>query len=245
MRIAVLSDVHSNLEALQTVLADAEKQGRLDAIWSLGDLVGYGPLPHDCLALLRGYEFQSVAGNHDLAVIGSIDTKEFNPAAASANHWNAEQLLEEDREFLGSLPLTLTCEEIELAHGSLRAPVWEYMITLPAAIGQFERMLKRYSIVGHTHIPLAFRESDSGKAPTFWQIEDGDTVELGEDRLILNPGSVGQPRDGDPRAAYAIFDTGAATMTFHRVSYDIRRTQKAMRERGLPAPLITRLARGR
>ena len=245
VRIAVLSDIHANLAALEAVLAHAEGQGSLEAIWSLGDLVGYGPQPRECLALLRRYTFQSVAGNHDLAASGVIDTRAFNPAAATANHWNAAQLADADKEFLKSLPLTITDDELALAHGSLRDPVWEYLITLPAAIGQFQRMETPYSIVGHTHVPLVFEDAGEGSLPEYWAVGDGEIVELGESRLILNPGSVGQPRDGDPRAAYAVLDTGAKTMTFYRVEYEIKRTQAAMHEAGLPEPLIKRLRRGR
>ncbi len=246
MRIAVVSDVHANLTALEAVLKHAESERSLDRVWSLGDLVGYGPQPAECLALLRRQPFHSVAGNHDLAATDVIDTEEFNPAAAAANAWNADQLGDEDRAFLRALPRTLELEGIQLAHGSLRDPVWEYLITIPGALAQFELMSARFSFVGHTHVPLVFVEGGEAVFDLdYTQPAAGSVLELGERRLILNPGSVGQPRDGDARAAYAIYDTEAQTVGFHRVEYEIARTQAAMAEAGLPRSLIERLGRGR
>ncbi|HLZ72429.1 MAG TPA: metallophosphoesterase family protein [Dehalococcoidia bacterium] len=252
MRIAVVSDVHANLAAVEAVLRHAEGERALDAVWSLGDLVGYGPQPSDCLALLRGQRFHSVAGNHDLAASAVIDTEDFNPAAAAANAWNASQLDEDERSFLRGLPRTLELEAMQLAHGSLRDPVWEYLITIPGALAQFERMTARFSFVGHTHVPLVFIEGGEGGEGgesafelDYEQPEAGSVRLLGEQRLILNPGSVGQPRDGDPRAAYAIYDTAAQTVVFHRVEYEIARTQAAMVAAELPRSLIERLSHGR
>jgi predicted phosphodiesterase len=246
MRVAVLSDVHSNLAALEAVLRHAEGERALDAVWSLGDLVGYGPQPSACLVLLREHAVQSVAGNHDLAAAGVIDTEDFNPAAATANRWNAARLSEEEQVYLLGLPLRVELEQIALAHGSLCDPVWEYLITLPGALAKFERMSTRFSLAGHTHVPLVFIEGeDSAFDLDYLTPKDGTLVELGEERLILNPGGVGQPRDGDPRAAYAIYDSEAATFTFHRVEYEIARTQAAMAAAGLPRRLIERLSRGR
>ncbi len=245
MRAAILTDIHSNLAALEAVLAHAEAQNALDQIWSMGDLVGYGPQPSECLAQLRQYEFQSVTGNHDLAVVGGIDTRLFNPAAAAANHWNADRINDEERQYIKALPRTLVLDDISLVHGSLRDPVWEYMFTLEAAIGQFQQMTTPFSLVGHTHVPLIFAEQEDGGPPEYWQLEDGELIELGDRRLIMNPGGVGQPRDGDPRAAYAVYDSEARTIAFHRVGYDIERTQAIMTEAGLPASLISRLTRGR
>jgi diadenosine tetraphosphatase ApaH/serine/threonine PP2A family protein phosphatase len=246
MRIAVVSDVHANLAALESVLRHAESEHALDAVWSLGDLVGYGPQPSECLTRLRGFDFLSVAGNHDLAASDVIDTEDFNPAAAAANAWNASQLSEEERGFLRELPRTLELERMQLAHGSLRDPVWEYLITIPGALAQFELMAMPFSFVGHTHVPLVFIEgSEAAFDLDYMQPSAGEVVQLGERRLILNPGSVGQPRDGDPRAAYAIYDTEAQTVAFHRVEYDIAATQAVMADAGLPQSLIERLNRGR
>lgn len=245
MRIAILSDVHSNLPALEAVLAHAEARRALDEVWSLGDLVGYGPQPRECLGRLRQYPLRSVAGNHDLAAIGAIDTRDFNPTAAVANRWNAAQLGEEERTFLAGLPLTSHTELMDLAHGSLRQPAWEYMFSLGAAVEQFRRMQAPYSLVGHTHVPLVFAEGEHGGPPVFEQPEDGDAVTLGDRRLIINPGGVGQPRDGDPRAAYAVLDDEAMTATFHRVEYDVKRARRLIAAAGLPARLGDRLLEGR
>jgi predicted phosphodiesterase len=245
MRIAIVSDVHSNLAALEAVLAHAEQERALDQVWTLGDHVGYGPQPVECLDALGKFELRAVAGNHDLAAVGIIDTRDFNAAAAAANAWNAAQLTDDARAYLTGLPLTIVLDEMSLAHGSLRNPVWEYVITLDAALGQFEHMTTRYSFVGHTHVPLFIEEGDDGCAPAARMLEDGDLVELGGSRLILNPGGVGQPRDGDPRSAYAVYDTDEQTVEFHRVEYDIKRTQRAMKAAGLPSSLISRLAEGR
>ena len=245
MRIAILSDVHANLQALDAVLRHAEASGSIDQIWSLGDLVGYGPQPVECLSRLREYRLESVAGNHDLAAIGAIDTSEFNAAAAQANHWNAQQLGPHERDFLEQLPLRLELEGIQLAHGTLRDPTWEYMFTVGAAIAQFDVMTGDASLVGHTHVPLVFEEHADRDELEYWQPRDGDALPLEGRRLIVNPGGVGQPRDSDPRSAYAELDTDVRVIRFHRVEYDIKATQRAMRKASLPANLIKRLSLGR
>jgi diadenosine tetraphosphatase ApaH/serine/threonine PP2A family protein phosphatase len=245
MRLAVVSDVHSNLAALEAVLHHAEGENALDELWVLGDLVGYGPQPSECLALLRRYELRVVAGNHDLAAVGSIDTRDFNAAAATANRWNALQLGDQEKDFLRGLPRKLVLNAVSLVHGSLRGPVWEYMLSIDAALAQFRLMTTPFSLVGHTHVPLLFEEGRGGGEPEASLLQDGEVLELGDTRLIINPGGVGQPRDGDPRAAYAVYDVEAATFTFHRVQYDIARTQQAMTDADLPPKLIERLSHGR
>lgn len=246
MRITIVSDVHANLAALRAVLEDAARRRGLDAAWSLGDFVGYGPQPNEVVSLLREYRLTAVSGNHDLAATGLMDTSDFNEDAAAANRWNAALLTDENATFLRRLALVETRSEIEtvLCHGSLRWPVWEYVITEEAARAQFELMEVPWSFVGHTHIPLVIEEAD-GSELLAARPEHGEAVKLGEHRLILNPGSVGQPRDGDPRAAYAILDTAEATVEFHRVAYPIRETQALMEEAGLPIRLIRRLDQGR
>jgi|SRR5579875_262992 len=246
MRIAVLSDIHANLAALEAVLRDAAERGAADTLWVLGDIVGYGPNPCECLDRLRECDVAAVAGNHDLAAIGAIGLEAFNPLAAAANRWTAEQLREQDRAFLCALPRTVVCESFSLAHGSLRDPVWEYVITVPAALGQFAAQATPYGFVGHTHVPLVIEEGEQvGTLGEVYRPESGATVPLTDRRLILNPGSVGQPRDGDPRAAYALLDTERNVVQFFRVPYDIARTQREMAMLGLPLPLIARLAAGR
>ena len=246
MRIAIVSDVHANLAALRAVLQDAERRQALDAAWSLGDFVGYGPQPNEVLASLRGYRLTAVSGNHDLAATGLMDTSDFNEDAAAANHWNAALLTEENATYLRALADVERSEAIEavLCHGSLRWPAWEYVITEEAARAQFELMDRPWSFVGHTHIPLVIEEADGGELLVA-RPEDGEAVRLGERRLILNPGGVGQPRDGDPRASYAILDTAEAIVEFHRVRYPIHETQALMQAAGLPVRLIQRLERGR
>jgi predicted phosphodiesterase len=247
MRIAVVSDVHANLAALEAVLRHAEARNGLDAIWSLGDFVGYGPQPNEILDLLRRYPLVGVAGNHDRAATGAIDTSEFNEAAAIANAWNAHQLSDESAAFLRELPEVVLEPDaaIVCCHGSLRFPIWEYMYTDDAALAQFERMTTPYSFVGHTHIPLVVREVGSVRGLEAFQPNDGEVVGLGKERLILNPGGVGQPRDGDPRAAYALLDTQEQTVSYFRVAYEIEKTQALMRAAGLPPRLIKRLSAGR
>ncbi len=245
MRVALLSDVHANLPALEAVLRHAEAQRALDQVWSLGDLVGYGPHPGECLALLRRYPFLSVAGNHDLAATGELDTSEFNPDAAAAAAWTARRLTADERAFLRALPLVRIEGEFTLVHGSLRHPVWEYILGPEAARAHLARQQTPYSLVGHTHVPMLGVEPAPQHTPVLRWLEDGEVVTLAAQRLIINPGGVGQPRDGDPRAAYAVLDLEARTVTVHRVPYDIARTQQAMQEAGLPRWLILRLAYGR
>jgi len=245
VRIAVLSDVHANLAALRYVLDDAERLGALDGVWSLGDFVGYGPQPNEVLALLRTYQLKAVSGNHDLAAVGAIDTDDFNPAAAAASRWGAETLTDDNVAFLSGLQPILHDPETRVVccHGSLRWPAWEYVLSEEAALAQFELMDVPWSFVGHTHIPLVIEERPDGDLRAR-HLSHGDSVKLGDRRLILNPGGVGQPRDGDPRASYAILDTAAATVELHRVAYPIAETQALMQAAGLPETLIRRLERG-
>lgn len=245
VRITLLTDVHSNLAALEAVLRHAEARRALDELWCIGDLVGYGPQPTECLALMRGYPFVAVMGNHDLAAVGGMDTKSFNPDAAAANAWTAKRLTADDAAFLRALPETLVREPVTLVHGSLRSPVWEYIFAADAAAAQLERQQTPYSMVGHTHLPMVFEEAPDRAQPIIWPLSDGDVLELGERRLIINPGGAGQPRDGDPRAAYAIYDTDERTVSLFRVPYDIEATQQAMTDAGLPERLIRRLSFGR
>ena len=246
MRIAVVSDVHSNLAALQAVLDDAEQRNALDAVWSLGDCVGYGPQPNEVLALLASHPLLGVAGNHDLAVTGAIDTQEFNPDAAAAAAWNTAALSDESRTLLQNLPQIATANDagFVFCHGSLRDPVWEYMLTEEGARAQFEAMTVPWSFVGHTHIPLVIELNPDGEVSGGRPVA-GTRLDLAGRRLILNPGGVGQPRDGDPRAAYAILDTDERSVEFRRVEYAIQQTQERMVEAGLPERLIRRLAAGR
>jgi len=246
MRIAVVSDIHSNVAALEAVLRHAEGRHALGGLWSLGDVVGYGPQPNEVIALLAGQPSLCVSGNHDLAASGQIDSNEFNGDAATACAWTATELTSDSGAYLQSLPQIVTNPDgnCVLCHGSLRDPIWEYMLSEEAALAQFELMEVPWSFVGHTHIPLVI-EMDAAGDLQARRPESGDAIPLKGRRLILNPGGVGQPRDGDPRASYAILDTEAQAIEYWRVPYEIERTQRRMAEAGLPVRLIDRLAVGR
>jgi predicted phosphodiesterase len=243
MRIAVLADIHANLTAFEAVLADVEKCGGADEIWCAGDIIGYGPDPHECIALLRKVCKVCVAGNHDLAAAGLIDTSDFNPAAAAANRWTAQQLTPEDTDFIKCLPLMVERGDFTIVHGSPRDPVWEYLFSVEEAAKSLDCFRTPYGLVGHTHASCVFKFGRSGKVRMSTP-EDGTEIKLGEERLIINPGGVGQPRDSNPRASYGMIDTDCRTFTLRRVPYDIPSVQARMRERGLPETLWRRLAPG-
>jgi diadenosine tetraphosphatase ApaH/serine/threonine PP2A family protein phosphatase len=240
--IAIVSDIHSNIDALDAVLADAISRGRLDGVWCLGDIVGYGAHPGRVIAALRERGALAVAGNHDRAACGLMDTDEFNPVAARAVEWTAERLTPDERAWLAALPLTCVSGDFTLVHGSLRAPEWEYLLEEEQAEAQFELQATRYSLVGHSHLPFVVRERDPADFDT---MESGLSIDLDRMRLIINPGSAGQPRDRNPRASYVLYDEGNATITWHRVEYDIKAAQRAIIDAGLPPFLADRLAEGR
>jgi predicted phosphodiesterase len=245
MRITVVSDIHSNLAALEAVLRHAQEQNALDVVWSLGDVVGYGPQPNEVIGRLQELGAIAVSGNHDLAASGRIDTEEFNGDAAVACLWNASRLDEVSIQYLSDLSsVAHPPQGCVLCHGSLRDPTWEYMVTEEAAEAQFELMDVPWSFVGHTHIPLAIERLNEGEIRAR-RPDSGDTIPLAGRTFILNPGGVGQPRDGDPRASYSILDIDRQTAQFWRVPYAIKDTQRLMEEAGLPVRLIERLSAGR
>ncbi|HST14246.1 MAG TPA: metallophosphoesterase family protein [Gaiellaceae bacterium] len=241
MRFAVISDIHANLHALESVLADVDRDS-VDEIWCLGDVVGYGPRPNECCDLIRERAAISLCGNHDLATLGLLDVAEFSGDAATAARWTSSVLGGEQRAWLGSLDPSGRREGAELFHASPRDPVWEYVLSEEVALLSLEATTEPLVLVGHTHVALALALDgdgvDGGLAP------GGITVELGEHRFLVNPGSVGQPRDGDPRAAWLLLDTGSGTAAFRRVAYPIEETQKEMRNAALPETLAGRLAHG-
>lgn len=243
MRYAVLADIHGNLTAFQAVLRDIEQHGGMDEIWCLGDVVGYGAQPEECIQLLRQHKHVCVAGNHDLAAIARIDIADFNPDAAAAARWTADQLDPDSVAYLDSLPLTLERGDFTLVHGSPRYPAWEYLLSEISAQENLPYFQTRCCFIGHSHIPLRFVCSASGVCSLS---ELGADTRLGGNgcRLIINPGGVGQPRDGDSRASYAIYDSDSSVLHHYRVPYDIGAVQRKMTEVGLPPQLAMRLSYG-
>jgi diadenosine tetraphosphatase ApaH/serine/threonine PP2A family protein phosphatase len=243
MRCLVVSDIHSNLEAFEAVLQDA---GTVDQVWCLGDVVGYGPDPNACVELLRSRSHLCVAGNHDWATLGKLDLRDFNADARKANLWNRETLTSSNLAYLEALPETLVEGQYTLAHGSPRHPIWEYVIYATTAQASFEHFETPFCLVGHTHTPVVFRlinDDDRVYCEELAPSPDGP-LELGPERALINPGSVGQPRDGDPRASYLILDTGALTIQHRRVEYALDKTQAKMEVHGLPNRLVVRLMYG-
>jgi len=242
MRILIVSDIHANLAAFEAVLADA---GAVDAVLCLGDIVGYGPDPNECIARLRALNpIVSLSGNHDWATLGKLDVEDFNGDAQKAIRWTQAVLTPEHRVYLAGLPPNGQLGDFTLAHASPRYPVWEYILDTVTAAENFEHFNTPYCLVGHTHAASIFQQIGANGNCDLLVPEYGVSLELGEQRLILNPGSVGQPRDADPRAAYAILDDAAHTWEARRVAYPIEQTQARMREAGLPRRLIARLSYG-
>lgn len=242
MRFAIIADIHGNLTAFEAVLDDIERRGGVEEIWCLGDIVGYGPDPHECIERLRQYRHVCVAGNHDWAAIGKISIADFNPDAALACQWTAGHLNKKGIKYLENLPLALDRDIFKLVHGSPREPIWEYIMSTGIARENFTFFQSPYCLVGHTHVPLVFKEEDG--TCTFSRLVDNIGLALGESRLIINPGGVGQPRDGDPRASYALYDSDTNMIRLHRIPYDVAAVQDRMIEKGLPIRLVTRLQQG-
>jgi len=243
MRYAIIADIHANLTAFNAVLNDIERRGGMDEIWCLGDIVGYGPDPQECIELLQQYNHVCVAGNHDLAAIGKIDTAEFNPDAAIASHWTTKQLGAVEKNYLENLPLVIEKDNFTLVHGSPREPIWEYLLSISGARESFNHFQTQFCLVGHSHVPLIFRHSMTGGC-SYSPFSVNVGLFLGKDRLIINPGGVGQPRDNDPRASYAMYDTEAMMIKLYRVSYNVNTTQNRMVKHNLPMRLVARLNYG-
>jgi diadenosine tetraphosphatase ApaH/serine/threonine PP2A family protein phosphatase len=239
MRVAVVTDIHSNLPALEAVL---DACAPYDALWVLGDVVGYGPYPDEVVARLRKEHAVAVRGNHDAAVLGELDTRVFNDEARLAVEWTSERMGTTARHWLASLPETREEGDYTLAHGSPRDPLWEYLVSVSLARRNLGHIQTRHAMVGHTHVPLVFRED--GTRIEVIHPKAGTRLELDERRCILNPGGVGQPRDGDPRACAMVLDTQTGAAEWLRVAYPIERIQARMRRLGLPGRLADRLALG-
>jgi diadenosine tetraphosphatase ApaH/serine/threonine PP2A family protein phosphatase len=243
MRIAVISDIHANLHALESVLTDVDQES-VEELWCLGDLVGYGPRPNECCDLIRERAAISLCGNHDLASLGLLDVAEFSGDAAAAARWTTGVLGSEQRAWLRSLAPQAHPDGAELFHASPRDPVWEYVLSEEVALLSLAATTEPLVLVGHTHVALALALAPDGDRADGGLAPGGVTVELDERRFLLNPGSVGQPRDGDSRAAWLLVDTDRRTAAFRRVPYPIEQTQKEMRDAALPETLAGRLAHG-
>lgn len=249
MRILVISDIHANLTALEAVL---EAAGQIDSVWCLGDLVGYGPDPNECIARIRELpDLVCIMGNHDAATLGLIPPDTFNPEARQAIEWTRTVLNSPGHMFLNTLQETVAHPECDgrpvslttLAHGSPRQPVWEYLLDTHNATRNFSYFDTPFCFVGHTHMPVIYHLPENKSFARLLIPEPNSTIEL-QARSIVNPGSVGQPRDRDPRASFAIFDSEQRTWECRRVNYDIPAVQQRMRAVGLPGKHIRRLSAG-
>ena len=239
MRILVISDIHANLTALDTVLTDA---GEFDAAWCLGDLVGYGPDPNECIAKVRALpNLRCIIGNHDAAALNQIDTKTFNMEARQALEWTQKTLTESSISFLSSLQQKIEINNVTLTHGSPRHPVWEYLMDPQTAALNFDYFSTPYCFVGHTHLPVVYTREE--KKLVVYKPTPNNKITLSP-RTIINPGSVGQPRDHDPRAAYVIYNPEENTWDYRRLTYDIPAVQTRMADAQLPERHIVRLQAG-
>jgi predicted phosphodiesterase len=239
MRIAVLSDIHANLVALDAVLAAV---GQVDAVWHLGDVVGYGPEPNAVVDRLREIGAVGVCGNHDRAALGGEEIRYFNVDARRAMEWTRTVLSAETRRWLAALPERHVDGSFTLVHASPRDPIWEYVTTTPVAQSNLEALGTPYGLHGHTHVPVVFRTKE--RSVETLKPSVGWTLQLDDRHILANPGSVGQPRDGDPRASAVVIDQQRGILTWHRVAYDIAETQAAMRRLDLPPRLVERLGLG-
>ena len=239
MRIAVLSDIHANVAALDAVRHDLPEVAE---VWVLGDIVGYGPQPNEVIGRLQEMGARSVMGNHDGAAIGQVDIGWFNPDAARAIRWTAEVIDDNSRAYLASLPEVRREGELTAVHGSPRDPTWEYITDPQVAGANLASFDTRLCLHGHTHVPIIFRADDGEvRAVT---ATPGAPISVDSGRVLVNPGSVGQPRDGIPTAGWMLLDTDAGTATWSRTAFDIGEVQAAMARLSLPDRLVARLAYG-
>jgi diadenosine tetraphosphatase ApaH/serine/threonine PP2A family protein phosphatase len=243
----VISDIHSNLAALQAVLNDVKTRGlEYDIVWCLGDVVGYGAEPNECIDLLRTLPHICLAGNHDWAVVGKLDLRTFHDSAAYVVEWTQEHITPQNMNYLKARPEMQPQDDYLLAHASPREPIWEYITDVNVAEDNFDATTVPYCLVGHTHVPVVFvKDGRTGNVHVALPSATVPIVLKRDSRYIINPGSVGQPRDGDPRSAYAILDTGTGTWTPYRVEYPIKVTQQKMKSFRFPARLVDRLEYGR
>jgi predicted phosphodiesterase len=241
MRWAILSDIHGNLDAFQAVIEDLRDK-KVDRIAFLGDVVGYGAEPNECLALLESLTDWVVAGNHDYACVGLTDIEAFNPSARSAILWTRDHLLPESRDYLRRLSLTRRTEEMAFVHASPHQPEkWNYILCFPEAEEGFRSLTERLAFMGHSHRPLILAKEKDSEVRV---IEEQEAVLVPGVRYLINVGSVGQPRDGDPQAAYGVYDETEKKYRLRRVGYDVPSAQKKILKAGLPRFLAQRLSRG-
>jgi predicted phosphodiesterase len=241
MPILVISDIHANLTALETILDDA---GEYDSVWCLGDLVGYGPDPNECIQRVQELPgLKCVIGNHDAAALNRIDNMSFNAEARAALEWTKATLTQSSIAFLSELPETVVVDQVTMVHGSPRQPVWEYLMDANTATINFNHFSTPFCFVGHTHLPVIFRLNPEDAFSKLKIPEPNKQITL-QTRTIINPGSVGQPRDNDPRASYALYDPNKNMWDYRRVEYDIPLVQVRMGKAGLPTRHIIRLENG-
>jgi len=249
MLVAVFSDIHANLPAFEAILRDSDEVG-VEQRWCLGDVIGYGADPDHCIELARERCEICLVGNHDLAVLGEIDTSTFSGAAATAVDWTMDHTAKQNLRILKGLEPSNADGPAALYHASPRDPVWEYVLWPEQAADCLAVQEKRVSFVGHSHVALFFSSADGGEGDEQaeahgYQAGAGTRLEIAQGRWLINPGSVGQPRDGDPRAAWLELDTESWQATYHRVGYDIERAARAIEAAGLPDHLARRLYLGR
>lgn len=242
MRILIISDIHANLTAFQSVLDDAK--GQWDYVWCLGDVVGYGPDPNECVELLKSMPHLCLAGNHDWAALGRLDIRTFNPDARKAVDWTRAALTPANFAYLEALPTTFVIGQYTLAHGSPREPVWEYILEPLIAALNFAHFETPYCLVGHTHQPVIYEQTNEAGDTEVYMPAYRQRRFLNGRRQIINPGSVGQPRDANPDAAYAILDDETNVWEHRRIPYDISAVQRRMRKHEMPERLIARLEHG-
>jgi diadenosine tetraphosphatase ApaH/serine/threonine PP2A family protein phosphatase len=242
MQVAIFSDIHGNRHAFEAILADVARSGAQE-LWCLGDVVGYGADPNDCCRLAREHADLCLAGNHDLAVTGDLDLGEFSTGAALAARWTQEVIADEHRGWLRSLEPAQPARGFGLYHASPRDPIWEYVLSALLAELCLDVQPERVCLVGHSHVALSFVRPE-GEPATGAARRGGEEADLSEGEWILNPGSVGQPRDGDPRAAWLLLDTSAWTASWRRVDYDIAGAAASIRAARLPDSLAERLEYG-
>ncbi len=242
MKLAIVTDIHGNKHAFEAAL-DAIEKSDCEELWCLGDIVGYGADPDACVELARRHAAVCLAGNHDLGVTGHLPLAQFSRGAALAAKWTQEVIQPETREFLSALVPANVDEAVGLYHASPRDPIWEYVLSPLQAEMCFDVQAQRVCLIGHSHVALSFSRKP-GVTTSGETRNEGDVLDISEGEWLLNPGSVGQPRDGDPRAAWLELDIEAWTATYHRAEYDIEGAAAAIRAARLPDSLADRLSFG-